>query len=82
MVLWDAGERYMSLRDVAIIMVWSLPLFAWLGLLTLLSLLTTAGYGYMLFKGKVRSFQTHMMLAATTITLAIIHATLALSMLV
>jgi hypothetical protein len=72
----------MSLRDVAITMIWFQPLFAWLGLLTLLSLLTTASYGYMLFKGKVRSFRTHMMLAATTITLAIIHATLALSTLI
>ncbi len=68
--------------DVATITIWSLPLFAWAGLLTLLSLLTTAGYGYMLFKGKVRSFRAHMMLAATTITLAVIHATLALSILV
>ena len=72
----------MSLTDVALTMVWALPLFAWLGLLTLLSLLTTASYGYMLFKGKVRSFRTHMMLAAATITLAIIHATLALSTLI
>jgi len=72
----------MSLRDVATTMIWFQPLFAWLGLLTLLSLLTTASYGYMLFKGKVRSFRTHMMLAATTITLAIIHATLALSTLI
>jgi len=72
----------MSLRDVAITMIWFLPLFAWLGLLTLLSLLTTASYGYMLFKGKVRSFRTHMMLAATTITLALIHAVLALSTLI
>ena len=72
----------MSLRDVAITMIWFQPLFAWLGLLTILSLITTAGYGYMLFKGKVRSFKTHMTLAATTITLAIIHAVLALSTLV
>lgn len=69
----------MSLRDVALTMVWFQPLFAWLGLLTFLSLLTTASYGYALFKGKVRSFKTHMTLAATTITLAIVHATLALS---
>ncbi len=69
----------MSLRDIALTAVWILPLFAWLGLLTLLSLLTTASYGYMLFKGKVRSFRAHMMLAATTITIAIIHATLAVS---
>jgi hypothetical protein len=72
----------MSLRDVAITMIWFQPLFAWLGLLTLLSLLTTASYGYMLFKGKVRSFRAHMMLAAATITLAIIHATLALTTLI
>ncbi len=72
----------MSMRDVALTMVWFLPLFAWLGLLTFLSLLATAGYGYMLFRGKVRSFKTHMGLAATTITLAAIHAILALTTLI
>jgi hypothetical protein len=72
----------MSFRDVAVTMIWFQPLFAWLGLLTLLSLLTTASYGYLLFKGKFRSFRTHMMLAATTIVLAIVHATLALSTLI
>ncbi len=69
----------MSLRDVAVTMIWFQPLFAWLGLLTILSLITTASYGYMLFKGKVRSFKTHMTLAATTIILGIIHAVLALT---
>ncbi len=69
----------MSLRDVAVTMIWFQPLFAWLGLLTFLSLITTASYGYLLFKGKVRSFKTHMTLAATTITLGIIHAVLALT---
>lgn len=72
----------MSIRDIAITMIWALPLFAWLGLLTFLSLITTASYGYMLFKGKVRSFKTHMALAATTILLALVHATLALSTLI
>ena len=72
----------MSLRDIAITLIWSQPLFAWLGLLTILSLVTTATYGFMLFKGKVRSFRTHMMLASTTLILAIIHATLALSTLI
>lgn len=69
----------MSIRDIAITMVGPQPLFAWLGLLTILLLLTTASYGYLLFKGKVRSFKNHMMLAATTIVVALAHAILALS---
>ncbi len=72
----------MSIRDIAVTMIWFQPLFAWLGLLTFLMLLTTASYGYMLFKGKVRSFKTHMGLAATTILLALVHASLALSTLI
>ncbi|HTY90027.1 MAG TPA: hypothetical protein VMC84_02515 [Methanocella sp.] len=69
----------MSIRDIAITMVWFQPLFAWLGLLTILLLMTTASYGYLLFKGKVRSLKAHMALAATTILLAFVHAMLAIS---
>jgi hypothetical protein len=72
----------MSVRDIAVMMIGPQPLFAWLGLLTLLSLLSTATYGYMLFKGKVRSFKNHMALAGTTIVLGLVHMVLALSTLI
>jgi hypothetical protein len=69
----------MSIRDIAITMIGPQPLFAWLGLLTFLALIVTASYGYMLFKGRVRSFKTHMYLAASTILIGVAHAALALS---
>ncbi len=72
----------MSLRDIAVTMVWFQPLFAWLGLLTLIMLLTTAGYGYALMKGKTRSIRNHQLLAAATIVIGAVHATLALSTLI
>ena len=71
----------MSVRDIAVIQIGPQPLFAWLGLLTFLLLLTTASYGYALIKGKVRSIPTHKTLAALTLVSAAIHMTLALSIL-
>ena len=70
------------IRSIAVTNIIFQPLFAWLGLLTFLSLITTASYGYLLIKGKVRSIPTHKMLAVTTLTLGIIHAILALSTLI
>ncbi len=72
----------MSIRDIAVTTIGFQPLFAWLGLLTFLMLIITASYGYMLFKGKVRNFRTHMYLAATTILAGLLHALLALSTLI
>lgn len=69
----------MSVRDLAVTMLGPQPLFAWLGLLTLMALLTTATYGYLMFKGKVRSIKNHQALAAVTIGLAFVHMILALS---
>ena len=74
--LWTA------IRNIAVTHIIFQPLFAWLGLLTILSLITTASYGYLLIKGKVKSIPTHKRLAATTLTLAIIHGILALSTLI
>ncbi|AFD00953.1 hypothetical protein Mtc_2218 [Methanocella conradii HZ254] len=71
-----------TLRDIAITNIVFQPLFAWLGLLTLLSLIMTALYGYLLAKGKARSIQTHKRLAALTLAIGIIHAILALSTLI
>lgn len=72
----------MSLRDLATAMIWFQPLFAWLGLLTAILLLVTAGYGYGLMKGKTRSIKHHQWLAATTIISGVIHAILAASILI
>jgi hypothetical protein len=69
----------MTIRDIALIPLWSQPLFAWVGLLTFLMLITTASYGFALIKGKVRSIPTHKGLAALTIIVGIIHLTLAAS---
>jgi hypothetical protein len=69
----------MSLRDIAITMIGPQPLFAWLGLLALLLLLATAGYGYALFKGKVRSLKAHQWLAGSTLVVMLVHAGLALA---
>jgi succinate dehydrogenase hydrophobic anchor subunit len=71
----------MSIRDIAVIQIGPQPLFAWMGLLTLLFLITTAAYGYALIKGKVMSIPTHKMLAVLTLVIAAIHMTLALSIL-
>ncbi len=57
-----------------------LPAVAIMGILTILFLFSTALVGLLSFKGyTVIPFKWHPRLAATTITLAIIHAFLALS---
>jgi hypothetical protein len=71
-----------SLQEIAIINIVFQPLFAWLGLLTLLSLIMTALYGYLLARGKARSIQTHKRLAALTLACGVAHAILALVMLI
>jgi len=60
--------------------VGGLPVVALFGLATLLLLLVTATVGFLNFHGNTRiSFKWHPRLAGATITLAIIHAILALS---
>lgn len=71
-----------SIRDVALVGIWFQPLFAWMGLLTIISLLITATLGYSMIKGWYRNIKTHMRMAALTLTLGIIHAILALSTLI
>jgi hypothetical protein len=71
----------MSIRDIATISLGPQSLFVWMGLLTFLLAITTASYGYALIKGKVRSIPTHKMLAALTLTSAVIHVTLVASIL-
>jgi len=57
-----------------------LPLVAYLGIATLILLLSTATVGFLNFRGDTRiSFKWHPRLAAATISAAIIHAIFALS---
>jgi hypothetical protein len=70
-----------AIREIALTDIAGLPLVVWLGLLTLLSLLSTATYGYLLFKGRIRGTITrHMTLAFATVVIALVHATFALSL--
>ncbi len=71
-----------ELRKIAIISIMSQPLFAWLGLLTLILLIATASYGYFLAKGRVRSLSSHKQLAALTLACGVAHAILALTTLI
>ncbi len=59
------------------IIIFGLPLFFYLGILTYLALISTAILGFLFVKGKygVR-FSWHMNLAKITIIIAIIHGTL------
>jgi hypothetical protein len=70
----------MSLKDIAVMMIGPQPLFAWLGLLALLLLLATAGYGYAMYKGKARSLKTHQWIAGSTLVVALVHTGLALTL--
>lgn len=69
------------IRDIALINIAGYPLVVYMGILTLLSLLSTATYGYLLMKNKIKgTIRNHMRIAAVTITIAIVHAVLALSL--
>lgn len=69
------------IREIALISFAGYPLVVYIGIATLLSLLSTATYGYMLFKGRIRGKITnHMKFAIFTISIAIVHAVLALSL--
>lgn len=69
-------------RDIAFTMVFGLPLIMYGGLATLFFLLFTAFVGYMNFHGKTLiPFKWHPRLAAVTITLAILHGLMGLSVL-
>lgn len=61
-------------------MVAGFPVVVWLGLITILLLLSTAIYGYGLMKGKIKgSITNHMRIAGVTIIMALVHAILAIS---
>lgn len=70
------------IREIAFTTVLGLPLIMYSGLATLFSLLFTATVGYLNFHGKIIiPFKWHPRLAALTITLAIIHGIMGLSIL-
>jgi hypothetical protein len=54
-------------------MIGGIPLAVWLGILTIISLFTTASLGYAMFKYQKNVFKYHRFFAILTITLAIIH---------
>ncbi|MGA9139294.1 MAG: hypothetical protein WBZ29_03660 [Methanocella sp.] len=69
------------IRDIALIQIAGYPLVVYMGILTLLSLLSTASYGYLLLKNKIKgTIWNHMKIATVTIVIALLHATLALSL--
>jgi hypothetical protein len=69
------------IRDIALIDIAGYPLVVYMGIITLLSLLSTAAYGYLLMKNKIKgTIWNHMRIAAVTIVVAIVHAVLALSL--
>lgn len=58
----------------------SLPVVAYMGMLTLILLLATASVGFLNFHGDTRiPFKWHPRLARVTIAIALIHAILAVS---
>ena len=70
-----------ALTNIALTEIAGFPLVAWLGLITITLLLSTATYGYLLFKGKIKgSIFFHRNLAITTICVALVHAVLAASL--
>ncbi len=69
-----------ALSGIALTMIAGFPLVVWLGIATILLLITTGSYGILLFKGKIRgSIRQHMTLGLTTATVALIHAIFAIS---
>ncbi|OGI26708.1 MAG: hypothetical protein A2359_03460 [Candidatus Moranbacteria bacterium RIFOXYB1_FULL_43_19] len=65
---------------IAYTLILGLPIVAYLGMLALLSLFSTATIGYLNFKGNTKiPFKWHLRLAKLTIFLALVHALFALS---
>ncbi|CAJ35838.1 hypothetical protein [Methanocella arvoryzae] len=70
-----------ALTDIALTDIAGIPLMAWLGLATLIMMIATATYGYLLFKGKIKgSIFFHRNLAIVTISIALAHTILAASL--
>lgn len=69
-----------ALSEIALTQIAGFPAVVWLGLATILLLLSTATYGFLLFTGKIKgSVYFHRNLAFTTICVALVHAIFAVS---
>ncbi|MBW3003803.1 hypothetical protein KY337_04510 [Candidatus Woesearchaeota archaeon] len=66
----------MVLNTISYFQLLGKPLIMWLGIMTILLLLTTAYLGYKVFKGRGELFMYHKRLAIATILLALVHGTL------
>ena len=65
-----------AIANIAFQVFLGMPLLAWGGLITFLSLLTTAFIGYNVHMGKMK-FKYHKLAVIITISLAFIHGTIA-----
>ena len=63
------------LQNLTYFLVFGKPLIMYLGILTFLSLVTTATLGVLVLHGKVQ-FKYHLAFAIATISLGVIHGTL------
>jgi len=67
------------LENISYFLIFGKPLIWYLGMMTLLSLISTAAIGYLNFKGKMMvPFKWHPRIAALTLILALIHGSLGL----
>jgi hypothetical protein len=65
---------------IAYYIIFGQPIIVYMGILTYISLLSTASIGYLNFKGKARiPFKWHPRLAVATVILGAIHAVMGLS---
>jgi len=65
------------LENISYFLIFGKPLILYLGILTLTLLVSTATVGYLNFKGRtVIPFKWHPRLAALTLSVAAVHATL------
>jgi ABC-type proline/glycine betaine transport system permease subunit len=70
------------LSTIARTPIFGIPVIMVLGIITLISVITTATIGFMVFKGtKKIPFRWHIRLAILSITLAVLHGLLGLSFL-
>lgn len=69
------------IRNLALFSILGLPVIVYAGIITLILLLLTASIGFLNYKGiSIIPFKWHLRLAATTITMAVIHAIMGLSL--
>jgi hypothetical protein len=69
------------LRNIALFSIFGKPFMLYFGIFTLLSFLFTATIGFLNYRGiRKIPFKWHPIMAATSITLAIIHGLLGISL--